>query len=517
MPERRGFWHRAGLLADWLHPHVNAVLNVIDEIRWGLVWIGLLLLALALLIAGRADAAPLPPDEGGTGAANPVTATITNTHPITLTGGGTLLLNGHKATFAGAGTVALLNAAQTFTATQSFQSSQSNALLGANEVANGDFATDLSGWSTDGWSYSSGAAAHVVGDSRALTQSISVVSGEIYHVEFDIVGRTEGYVLFDVGGIFIYDYGTDTSLEGGDTTRSFVAGSDGVLSITPSTNFDGAIDNISIRIIDSAAAPNIIFLDDDGDAAIEVRGDAGSSNSFFGRDAGLYNTTGSYNSFFGLNAGLYNTTGSSNSFFGRDAGLYNTTGSSNSFFGFNAGYDNQSGYDNTIVGENAGRGLESGHDNTILGANVTVAADLSNNIILADGDGKQRIRILENGRMILSQEEALTEYHLDGDQAGAVSMDWITSTTDAEYVIQLLSNGVLTDALTVTPSGLEVWGEPLAVTSTTSTPDAWEYLLPSGRVLEITTQVTFGQIAVIGLLTLNGALMIVGMVRDNHV
>ena len=93
----------------------------------------------------------------------------------------------------------------------------------------------------------------------------------------------------------------------------------------------------------------------------------GSDNSFIGFRAGFSNTTGDSNSFFGSNAGLNNTTGITNSFFGDDAGRYNSTGSSNSFFGDDAGQENNTGVDNSFFGARAGGENTTGGHNSFFG------------------------------------------------------------------------------------------------------------------------------------------------------
>jgi hypothetical protein len=319
------------------------------------------------------------------------------------------------------------------------KSLQSTAPLGSELVSNGTFADNtVWTWGT-GWAHDAAnlEADHTTGNTAALTQSISVTNGSTYQVSFDIKNRTAGSVTFDVGGVYIYDYGSDTTLEGGDTTRSFVAsGTTGsqTLSITPSSDFDGSVDNVSVKAITGVSQPNVAYLDDSGDTAVEIRGDYGLFNTFIGRDSGRGNTTGNYNTFLGRSSGYNNTTGSRNTFLGMNSGFYNTTGSNNTFLGmysgynnttsnyntflgsysgysntigyYNAflgrasGYDNTEGYSNTMVGYNTGRGITTGDKNTILGANVTgLSADLSNNVIIADGDGNQRIRIDSSGNV----------------------------------------------------------------------------------------------------------------------
>ncbi|WP_185286029.1 tail fiber domain-containing protein [Chryseobacterium indologenes] len=76
-------------------------------------------------------------------------------------------------------------------------------------------------------------------------------------------------------------------------------------------------------------------------------------------------------------------------------------GRGNTAIGGSAGYNlNTANNYNTFIGFRAGAGLVSGKSNTIIGANVTgLPASLSNNIIIADGDGNRRINIDQNGNI----------------------------------------------------------------------------------------------------------------------
>jgi hypothetical protein len=93
----------------------------------------------------------------------------------------------------------------------------------------------------------------------------------------------------------------------------------------------------------------------------------GISNSFFGMEAGRFNSNGRENAFFGTFAGQNNTTGNSNSFFGSAAGAGNTTGEGNSFFGVSTGQNNTTGSYNTFVGSAAGLFNNAGTRNTFVG------------------------------------------------------------------------------------------------------------------------------------------------------
>ncbi|AZB11446.1 hypothetical protein EG344_22720 [Chryseobacterium sp. G0162] len=76
-------------------------------------------------------------------------------------------------------------------------------------------------------------------------------------------------------------------------------------------------------------------------------------------------------------------------------------GRGNTAIGGSAGYNlNSVNNYNTFIGFRAAAGLVSGKSNTIIGANVSgLPASLSNNIIIADGDGNRRINIDQNGNI----------------------------------------------------------------------------------------------------------------------
>jgi hypothetical protein len=93
----------------------------------------------------------------------------------------------------------------------------------------------------------------------------------------------------------------------------------------------------------------------------------GYNNSFFGRFAGYSTTTGDYNTFMGYDAGYTNSTGQGNTFMGDFAGRYNTTASCNTFIGQIAGTNNTTGYDNTFIGRGAGFTNTIGYSNTFIG------------------------------------------------------------------------------------------------------------------------------------------------------
>ena len=133
-----------------------------------------------------------------------------------------------------------------------------------------------------------------------------------------------------------------------------------------------------------------------GDRNVAVGGSSlqsnttGTGNIVFGDSAMNVNSVGSYNSATGFRSLRLNTSGSYNSAVGIDAFFNNTTASYGTAIGAQALYDNLTGDRNIALGFDAGRGITSGRANTIIGSVTGLSAGLSNNIILADGDGNIR-------------------------------------------------------------------------------------------------------------------------------
>lgn len=130
----------------------------------------------------------------------------------------------------------------------------------------------------------------------------------------------------------------------------------------------------------------------------------------------LYNNFGgNYNTAMGNQALLKNFSGHYNTAVGSGALFYNTGGSSNSAFGDDALYNNTTGVYNTAIGYGSGKGITTGSKNTILGANVTISDPaLSNTIILADGDGNQRLYINNNGNVGIGITNPSARLHVGG-------------------------------------------------------------------------------------------------------
>ena len=264
---------------------------------------------------------------------------------------------------------------------------QATATLGTELITNPSFASDLSGWTAgSGWSWAAGGALHAAGNTATLAQDESVTNGSTYQLDIVISGRTAGSIAIALGAVSVIESSTETAFTS-TLSRTVVAGATGTVSlaITPTTDFNGTVDSVSLKLVTLGSFPAAMRFTEGGSDGIEIRHSLARSNVSIGRDAGRSITTGYSNSNFGRDAGYSITTGYSNSNFGRDAGYsittgyYNsnfgrntgysiTTGSSNSNVGVSAGYSITTGYSNSNVGVGAGYGITTGYNNSNVGA-----------------------------------------------------------------------------------------------------------------------------------------------------
>ena len=197
----------------------------------------------------------------------------------------------------------------------------SSATLGTELVTNGDFASDLSGWTAGaGWSWSAGTALHTAGNTATLEQGISTTTSRHYQVSVTISGRTAGTVVMTLqNSLESFDLAANSTYK-----YSFKAGSTATnnLVFTPGTTFDGALDDVTIKIINPATTSDLGLYDVDGNLSglVTVTSAQALENLFLGRNSGIHNTTGYYNTFNGKSAGHNNTTGNYNTFSGGLAG-----------------------------------------------------------------------------------------------------------------------------------------------------------------------------------------------------
>ena len=243
----------------------------------------------------------------------------------------------------------------------------STAPLGNELLTNGAFASnDFTGWTAGAnWSAATGAAVHTAGSVEAITQNVSVINGTMYQLVFTTTGRTAGSITITLGAVTLdIDSGTTGITTNSTQTLSITAGATGsvAFTVTPTSDWNGSIDNISLKAI-GVAQGALSLKDDTGSEFIEFRGKASVFNTAAGSDALRSNTTGSSNTAMGYQAGRYHANGSTE-----------LTDPENSvYIGYGArGYDNSDS--NSIVIGYAAAGL--GANTTVIGNTSTTAATI---------------------------------------------------------------------------------------------------------------------------------------------
>lgn len=116
----------------------------------------------------------------------------------------------------------------------------------SDQVTNGAFTSDLSGWTSTGWTWSSGTALHSTGNTNALSQDVGEQANRSYELIFTVSGRTAGSVTPSLGGTS----GTAISSNTTSTQTIMPVNSTGDLAFSPTTDFDGALDNITLKMYD---------------------------------------------------------------------------------------------------------------------------------------------------------------------------------------------------------------------------------------------------------------------------
>ncbi len=143
-------------------------------------------------------------------------------------------------------------------------------------------------------------------------------------------------------------------------------------------------------------------------------------NTGFGEAAQIYNVSGNGNTTIGWKAGLgttgvglgnYNTAGGYGALLNPSSAVANNTawgsftladaafsGNSNVCIGYGAGYQFTSAFNNIVItSSGTGMGITTGDYNTIIGTYTSPSSSLSNNIVLADGQGNVRAQCDNTG------------------------------------------------------------------------------------------------------------------------
>jgi hypothetical protein len=258
---------------------------------------------------------------------------------------------------------------------------QATATLGTELITNPSFASDLSGWTAGaGWSWAAGGALHTAGNTATLDQGVAVTNGSTYQLEIAISGRTAGSIAVALGAVSVIESGSSTAFTS-TLSRTVVAGATGTVSlaITPTTDFNGKIDSVSLKAVTLGSFPALLGFSEGGSVGTEIRQAGAQFCLSIGKEAGRSITTGSANCNVGQACGRSITTGGNNCNIGVNAGYNITTGNHNCNVGVNAGYNITTGYQNVCSGVFAGQSITTGNSNAFLGHSAAASLTTGSN------------------------------------------------------------------------------------------------------------------------------------------
>ena len=115
-------------------------------------------------------------------------------------------------------------------------------------VTNGSFTGGSTGWTLNtGWTYSANAVSHSSG-TGVMSQTLSVVQGRTYRLIFDLT-RTAGDLTVTLTNATGTSGALIASATGVAVTFKATATGSAVLTFTPSTDFAGTVDNVSVKCL----------------------------------------------------------------------------------------------------------------------------------------------------------------------------------------------------------------------------------------------------------------------------
>lgn len=111
------------------------------------------------------------------------------------------------------------------------------------EINSSSFEADLDGWAGASWAQDAGAALHTAGATDPLSKDMAIVAGVRYRINVE-VGGSAGTVTPSIGAVA----GDPIAAGAGASGLIIVAAASGTLPVafTPTTDYDGAVDNIIV-------------------------------------------------------------------------------------------------------------------------------------------------------------------------------------------------------------------------------------------------------------------------------
>lgn len=297
----------------------------------------------------------------------------------------------------------------------------SSSTIGSTLVTNGNFSGSLTGWTSTGWTYSSGTALHTSGNTSALSQTVTVENAVTYLLTYTTSGTfgTGQSHTASVNGTVVTNYNTietESPTTGGVLPNSgiYVATTSGpvTLAFTPTNTFTAAISAVSLKKVSNPVTPVLTLSDSTPTDFFEIRGSQTLHNLGLGRNSSFLEGTGTNNIAIGeralalnvsgienvalgnlsltiLGSGYGNTavgyatgtnisSGFSCTLIGHNAGNFITAGAYNTYVGESAGYETTIGFSNTGVGVNALYGNTTGQYNVGIGSNANLSNSIGN-------------------------------------------------------------------------------------------------------------------------------------------
>ncbi len=244
------------------------------------------------------------------------------------------------------------------------------ASLSSEYLSNNEFTLNLSGWTSTGWTWNSGAALHTPGNTNPLSQSVTVAHGELYKVSFVMSGGTTGNIHVDLNGTPIgSNFGSSRSfafINSGSGTKT--------LGFRPDSTLDRKLDSVSFTRVQSINPP-LLLKNSAGNTATALTqygfGNGAFSNLVtpiesvaIGESAAKYNTNSSYDVFLGVSA------------------AQNCFSSSNScVIGSSAAYSWDSITASVVIGQGAAKNKTGGGTTVAIGYRALYNNSLSNGCI----------------------------------------------------------------------------------------------------------------------------------------
>jgi hypothetical protein len=337
----------------------------------------------------------------------------------------------------------------------SITTSSNNINIGGQLIFNSSNALQLPSYTTAGF-LKNDASGNITSDTatipslNAFTSSINTLTGSLFIQNGNSFGTTatlgtndNNSLIFETNGVarmFISSSGNVGIGTTTDTGEKFqVNGTSRFIGSIISNGGGGVQSNTSFGqgSLSSNTTGNSNTSFGYNSLASNITGNSNTANGYLSLGS---NTTGTFNSAIGTFALQANTTGNSNTAVGQSTLQANTTGVGNTTLGYTSLLNNTTGNSNTAIGYNTGLGITTGGSNTIIGSNVTgLSATLSNNIIIADGDGNRRINVDNTGNVGIGTASPSQKLDIQG-AGGSTLLNLSANSNTTGYVLGQVAN-----------------------------------------------------------------------------